>query len=122
MPPGYMLMVYPAYGNWIRYRSYSYVIRSRLLVISTTRFANRLAQIAQSTLIRGAGVNNTDIQLFDSQRIVDLLQSWQDSLQQFQDRLLVTLAEWGVNIEGVRTLSQVDTYQGFGSPAAASRR
>ncbi len=56
-----------------------------------------------------SGVNNTDIQLFDSQRIVDSLQSWQITLQRFQDELIKTLADLEVDAQDVRTLSQASS-------------
>jgi very-short-patch-repair endonuclease len=56
-----------------------------------------------------SGVNNTGIQLFDSQRIVDSLLSWQMALQEFQDVLRVTLDEWRVDAEALRTLPQIES-------------
>ena len=55
-----------------------------------------------------SGVNNTQIQLFDSARIVDLLQAWQASILHFYHHYQGFLDKWALEGEGLDTLSHIE--------------
>ena len=55
-----------------------------------------------------SGVNNTQIQLFDSARIVDLLQAWQASILHFHHHYQGFLDKWALEGEGLDTLSHIE--------------
>ena len=56
------------------------------------------------------GVTNTQIQLFDSQRIVDLLQQWQTGLCDFQGGWLQFLRSWELDGQAVQSLTEIDQF------------
>ncbi|EPT8337745.1 DUF4011 domain-containing protein [Enterobacter kobei] len=55
-----------------------------------------------------SGVNNTQIQLFDSARIVDLLQTWQTSIIDFQHSYQEYVDKWALEGESLNTLQYIE--------------
>ncbi|MFV7761717.1 DUF4011 domain-containing anti-phage protein Hhe [Shewanella algae] len=55
-----------------------------------------------------SGVTNTDIQIFDSERIVGLLEQWQSSLNQFSGEFSRLLDDWNIEQSGMDSLSLIE--------------
>lgn len=53
-------------------------------------------------------MNNTQIQLFDSARIVDLLQTWQTSIIDFQHSYQEYVDKWALEGESLNTLQYIE--------------
>ncbi|MGL5845821.1 MAG: DUF4011 domain-containing anti-phage protein Hhe [Aeromonas veronii] len=55
-----------------------------------------------------SGVNNTKIQLFDRDRIVELLQAWQTSISEFNDDYQGYLDKWSLKDENLDTIQHIE--------------